>query len=90
MTSTEQLVADRKTTHGSFDDHARITQMLKAVIEAEKYERSARGQRHLTPTQAESIDMILHKIGRIIAGEASFQDHWDDIAGYAKIANGVD
>lgn len=90
MTSTEQLLADRKTTHGRYDDHARITQTLKMLVEQELSERVIRNQPMLTFTQKESIDMILHKIGRIIAGEASFQDHWDDIAGYAKIANGVD
>ena len=44
----------------------------------------------LSDTQKESLEMIVHKIGRILAGDPSFQDHWDDIAGYAKIANGVD
>ncbi len=90
MTSTEQLVADRRETHGRYDDHARITQTFKMLMEQELAERSQRGQAMLSYTQKESLDMILHKIGRIIAGEASFPDHWDDIAGYAKIANGVD
>jgi hypothetical protein len=34
---------------------------------------------------AESLDMILHKIGRIVAGDAAFKDHWVDIAGYATL-----
>ena len=29
--------------------------------------------------------MIAHKIGRILAGDPSFQDHWADIAGYATL-----
>jgi hypothetical protein len=90
MTDIDALVADRKKTHGRYDDHARTTQRLKTIILNELDRRAHRGQADLSRAQLESLDMILHKIGRIIAGDASFQDHWDDIAGYAKIANGVD
>lgn len=31
--------------------------------------------------------MIAHKMGRILAGDAEFIDHWDDIEGYAHIGN---
>lgn len=85
-TDTQTLVNERGKTHGDFADHARITQLLKDVIKIELVRRHQRGQPKLTSTQKESIDMILHKIGRVVAGEAGFQDHWDDIAGYAKIA----
>jgi hypothetical protein len=87
---TNELLADRRKTHGSFNDHARITQALKDVMRDELTRRKERGQPDLTATQLESLDMNAHKVGRILAGDASFQDHWDDIAGYAKIANGVD
>ena len=87
--TTEQLLVDRGTTHGDFADHARITQSLKYVYYSELYAREKRDQTALTFTQKESIEMIFHKLGRIIAGEPSFADHWDDIAGYAKIANKV-
>ena len=30
--------------------------------------------------------MIAHKIGRLLEGDALFQDHWDDIVGYATLA----
>ena len=29
--------------------------------------------------------MILHKIGRILAGDPNHKDHWVDIAGYANL-----
>lgn len=87
--STTSLVAERKKTHGAFEDHARITQKLKSVIFDECNQRIDRGQPPLTMTQTESLEMITHKIGRIIAGDASFPDHWDDIGGYARIANGT-
>lgn len=82
------MLSERGKTHGAFSDHARVTQDLKAVADGEHYRRHDRGQPPLTATQRESVEMICHKLGRILTGDASFQDHWDDIAGYAKIANG--
>lgn len=83
----EALTNERGKTHGSFTDHARITQQLKHVMQGELALRRARGQNDLTAQHIESLEMIAHKIGRIIAGDPTFQDHWDDIAGYAHIAN---
>jgi hypothetical protein len=74
----EQLLDERGRTHGDFRLHAEITQDLKSVI----YGRIASTP---TPTQREALEMILHKIGRIAAGDPNFVDHWDDIAGYAKL-----
>jgi hypothetical protein len=85
--STAALLAERGKTHGDFTDHARITSRLKDVVLDELHERTMRGQPLLTMEQRESLDMILHKIGRIIAGNAGFQVHWDDIAGYAKLVS---
>jgi hypothetical protein len=76
----------RQKTHGDFSDHARITQGLKDVAAIELYKRAERNQPALTAEQREAIDMILHKIGRIIAGDPNEPDHWVDIAGYAQIA----
>lgn len=81
------LTAERGTTHGKFSDHARYTQLLKNVLYRGYSDRVKRNQSQLTDQQRESLEMIAHKMGRILAGEPSFQDHWDDIAGYAHIAN---
>lgn len=86
--SITALVIERGKTHGKFSDHAEATQILKRKYQLLLSKRHARGQPDLTDTQKESVEMILHKIGRILAGDANFPDHWDDIAGYAKIANG--
>lgn len=86
-TTTEALISERGKTHGSFEDHARITKRLKRVLETELSFRRNRNQIELTDQHIEALDMIAHKIGRIIAGDPTFQDHWDDIAGYAHIAN---
>jgi len=78
MTDTQALLSERGKTHGDFSVHAASTQRLKAIINAyinDKHNQSMR----------ESLDMIAHKIGRILAGDPDFRDHWDDIAGYAKL-----
>ena len=35
--------------------------------------------------QVEALDMICHKIGRIINGDPDYADSWHDIAGYAQL-----
>lgn len=80
MTDTTQaILIERAKTHGDYGDHARITQGLKRILRAER--------KTLSDPHQEAIEMILHKIGRVIAGNADFNDHWDDIAGYAKLAS---
>lgn len=81
MSDQEKMLAERKSQHGDFTVHAEITQQLKAV--AQKTHGS--GYYLMSATQREAVDMILHKIARILAGNPNHYDHWDDIAGYAKI-----
>jgi hypothetical protein len=40
----------------------------------------------LTDIQRETIDMVLHKIGRIVSGNPKHRDHYDDIIGYTQLA----
>lgn len=76
-TPTDNLLSERGKTHGAFNRHAHFTQELKGVMAA--------AQQQLTASQQEALDMIAHKIGRILAGNPDFADHWDDIAGYARL-----
>lgn len=76
---TKDLLAERGKTHGDFVVHAGITQDIKRIMQ--RYD----GWAKLSDTQKESLEMIAHKIGRIIAGDPNHKDHWDDIAGYAKL-----
>jgi hypothetical protein len=75
----QQTLNERQSTHGDFADHARATQMLKTVIQNQP------GWKNLNAMQRESLDMIAHKIGRILAGNPNHADHWHDIQGYAKL-----
>jgi hypothetical protein len=77
----DALLEARGRTHGDYAVHALITQDLKRVIA----HHVADLDRRLDDDMQESLDMVAHKIGRIIAGDPGFADHWADIAGYAQL-----
>lgn len=73
------LIAERGKVHGDFNDHAEFTQRIKQVL------FSSPNYLKMTPTQREGLEMIAHKMGRILAGDPHHADHWLDIEGYARI-----
>ncbi|BCD59597.1 MULTISPECIES: DUF6378 domain-containing protein [unclassified Nitratiruptor] len=76
----EQILQERQKTHGDFKEQAEISQILKDQIAlTEGYKRM------LNSTQREALQMIAHKIARILAGDPNEVDHWRDIAGYATL-----
>lgn len=93
--SVEQILAEREQTHGDFTIHAVVTQRIKHAIEDGVYEAHAAiqsGGRALFSNNekinaiiSEAVDMIAHKLGRIAAGDPLEPDHFNDIAGYAKL-----
>ena len=76
--SMEDTLADRKMTHGKFDDYANTAQALKE-------EMLAHSDKQLHRIPHEALDMIMGKIARIITGDQNHTDHWTDIAGYATL-----
>jgi Domain of unknown function (DUF6378) len=79
MSGVEALLQDRKKTHGEFGDQARVTQVIMETLGFEP------GYRKLSYIQKEAIHMIAHKLARIVSGNPDHADHWDDIAGYARL-----
>lgn len=73
---------ERGKRYGDFPTHAEITQQLKRVIAI--YVRR-KPVCFLAADQQEALDMIFHKIGRIINGDPNYADSWHDIAGYAQL-----
>jgi hypothetical protein len=86
-TDITQTLQERGQRYGVFTRHAEISQQLKQVIEG--YQTKV-----LAADQQEALDMICHKIGRIINGDPDYADSWHDIAGYAQLVadrlNGVE
>lgn len=81
MTDVDSVLAERGKVHGDFDEPCRIAQGLKAVIR----DGVNCKQDRLTDVQKEAIDMIAHKLARILSGDPNHVDHWVDIAGYAQL-----
>lgn len=77
--NVENLLEERGSRYGSFDGHAAITQQLKDTMHATK------NWRRLAFDQREALDMVAHKIGRILNGDPDYLDSWDDIIGYVKL-----
>lgn len=80
MTDIDKILAQRATTHGDYTEHSDCTQSIMAVLA--KHRRWG----DLTPDQRETLHMIAHKMGRVVTGEPNVADHWDDMAGYAKLS----
>ena len=81
MTDIKKILAERGETYGEFIGHAKIAQELKSIYRRELALRS----NVLEADQFEALDMIVHKIARIINGNPNHADSWVDIAGYAKL-----
>lgn len=81
MNDIAATLTERGGRYGVFTGHAKVTQDLKSVIGGHLAER----RKELRPDQQEALDMICHKIGRIVNGDPNYADSWVDIAGYAKL-----
>ena len=77
--STQALLNERATTHGSFRDNARIAQALKNSF------RACPGWERMGPVHRESLDLIALKLARILSGKFDNAEHWIDISGYAQL-----
>jgi len=72
-------LAARGERYGAFTGHADVTQRLKAAM------ATGKNWGRLAPDAKEALEMIVHKIGRILNGDPKYADSWHDIAGYAKL-----
>ena len=68
---------EREKTHGDFAKVAHAAKGLKHTFQ--------RGGRRFTDVQAEALDLIATKLARIVCGDPNVIDHWEDIAGYARL-----
>ena len=75
------ILQEREKTHGSFRMTATTAQELKVHFRT----LSNFSFSKLPARQREALDMFATKIARILSGDHSARDHWDDIAGYAQL-----
>jgi len=81
LPTLNSILDERGTRYGKFTGHAAATQELKQVIRI----HLMKNEKALADDQQEALDMICHKIGRIVNGDPDYADSWVDIAGYAKL-----
>jgi hypothetical protein len=75
------VLNDRARDYGKFKDGAALMQGMKRLLS----DHARAHNKTFTDDQWEALEMIVHKIGRIVNGNPDKVDHWTDIAGYAKL-----
>lgn len=75
----EAILNERGARYGAFVEHAYITQRLKEVM------ADTPNWIILDNDMKEALEMVAHKIGRILNGDPSYADSWVDIAGYSQL-----
>lgn len=79
--TVDDVLNARAKNYGKFIEGAEIMQMIKRLVYNYVHQRNT----SLAFDQLEAIDMIIHKLGRIINGNPDHTDSWVDIAGYAML-----
>lgn len=83
MNGVEATLAERGATYGDFSSQSKISQALKNIM---TYSPS---HQTMPSPQREAMEMILHKISRLLNGDPCHVDSWHDIAGYATLSENI-
>lgn len=79
MIDIDTTLKERGNRYGEFDEHARITQAIKAaMVDSPNWSG-------LRSDMKEALEMVAHKVGRILNGDPFYHDSWHDIIGYTKL-----
>lgn len=78
-TGIDAVLAERGNRYGKFTGHAKIAQDLKQIM------HDTSNWKILAPDQKEALEMVMHKVGRILNGDPNYDDSWIDIGGYSKL-----
>jgi Domain of unknown function (DUF6378) len=77
--SIDKVLDERGNRYGSFNGNARTVQDCLDVLMA------GDNAIELKYYHKEAMHMIVHKLARIVNGDADYADSWVDIAGYAQL-----
>ncbi len=77
----DETINERATDYGKFKDGAALMQGMKRLLA----DHAAKHDKTFADDQWEALEMIVHKIGRIVNGNPDKVDSWIDIAGYATL-----
>lgn len=73
------VLQERGGNYGRFIDNASTSQGIKAIL------RHGPGYDLASESIREALDMISHKMARIVSGKPAYLDSWIDIIGYAQL-----
>ncbi|NQW81320.1 MAG: hypothetical protein HQ445_09120 [Polaromonas sp.] len=79
MSNIDATLAERGNRYGEFVDHADITQNIKNAMSL------GCNWTLLNNDMREALEMVAHKIGRILNGDPNYVDSWTDIIGYTRL-----
>jgi len=75
----EQVLVERGNDYGDYASKAQFIQGVKYLM------RSSPSWEAMDADMRESMEMIAHKMGRVVYGDPTHKDNFLDIAGYAKL-----
>jgi hypothetical protein len=75
-----KILNERQATHGDYLSKCIFIQTIKESMRNEN-----NNWVRLDPDMQESLDMMVHKISRILYGDPYHTDNWVDIAGYIML-----
>lgn len=81
MADIDETLQQRGSRYGLFENQAEVSQDLKSTVNVHLRRRG----KWLQPFQKEALELICHKMARIINGDENYDDSWADIAGYATL-----
>ena len=80
MTQTiDDTLTERGSRYGEFNEHASVTQAIKVAMSL------GNNWLCLDDDMKEALEMVAHKVGRILNGDPDYIDSWTDIIGYARL-----
>jgi len=73
------ILNERGSNYGAFESHAAISQRMKSSL------KDGEGWVNCSVSQKETLEMICHKMARIVNGDPTYLDSWVDIIGYTQL-----
>jgi len=82
-TDVDETLDERAQDYGTFKEGAALMQGIKRLLA----DHARRHDKLFADDQWEAIEMIVHKMARIVNGNPDKVDSWIDIAGYATLVS---
>ena len=79
MNEMTEILKERGNRYGRFSGTAKIVQSIKTAMQ------EGRNWQRLSDDKKEALEMVAHKIARILNGDQEYLDSWTDIVGYAQL-----